>query len=61
ASAVGMDKIMMKNIFAQHNLPQPRFLFCRRCDWERSKEEIISRVEKQLKYPCFVKPANLGS
>jgi len=61
ASAVGMDKIMMKNIFARHNLPQPRFLFCRRGDWERSKEEIISSVEKQLKYPCFVKPANLGS
>ncbi|MQL53679.1 D-alanine--D-alanine ligase [Desulfofundulus thermobenzoicus] len=60
ASAVGMDKIIMKTLFARHGLPQVNFRYCSRRDWERNRQAVLSEVE-QLGYPLFVKPANLGS
>lgn len=61
ASAVGMDKWMMKNVFAQAGLPQVKYVGVLRTEWEKRQEEIISRIEGELGYPCFVKPANMGS
>jgi D-alanine-D-alanine ligase len=61
ASAVGMDKITMKKIFAHHGLPQVEWLGLTRRDWEGDGDGWIGRVEASLGYPCFVKPANLGS
>lgn len=58
-SAVSMDKVMMKNVFGQHGLPQGKYLSYLRdhLDMKRAAAEI----EETLGYPCFVKPANLGS
>jgi D-alanine-D-alanine ligase len=61
ASALGMDKIVMKDVFAQHGLPIVPFLPLKRKDWERAPEAMADRVEARFGYPCFVKPANLGS
>lgn len=61
SSAVGMDKILMKKLFAYHGLPQAKFLSVFRRDWERRPEEVVGMVEARIGYPCFVKPANLGS
>lgn len=61
ASAVGMDKVLMKQIFAQNGLKQPNYLFYTKNDWEKEKQSICKQIEHQLGYPCFVKPANLGS
>jgi len=61
ASAVGMDKLTMKKIFAHHGLPQVEWLGLTRKDWESDGEAWVRRVEATLGYPCFVKPANLGS
>lgn len=61
ASAVGMDKWMMKNVFAQAGLPQVNYVGVLRSQWERDQEGIIVRIERELGYPCFVKPANMGS
>jgi D-alanine-D-alanine ligase len=61
ASAVGMDKITMKKIFAHHGLPQVEWVGLTRRDWEGDGDGWIGRVEDSLGYPCFVKPANLGS
>ena len=61
ASAVGMDKWMMKNVFAQAGLPQVKYVGVLRSQWERDQEGIIARIEQELGYPCFVKPANMGS
>jgi D-alanine-D-alanine ligase len=61
ASAVGMDKITTKAIFAAAGLPQPSYLALKRRDWERTPEQIVAQVEAALPYPLFVKPANLGS
>lgn len=59
ASAAGMDKIIMKNIFAQANLPQVPYLGLSRTEIE--KDSLSLKIEEKLGYPCFIKPANLGS
>ncbi|AIE58739.1 D-alanine--D-alanine ligase [Bacillus methanolicus] len=61
ASAAGMDKVIMKNIFAQAGLSQVNYVWFIRSEWEKAKEQAYEKVEKELGYPCFVKPANLGS
>jgi D-alanine-D-alanine ligase len=61
ASAVGMDKLTMKKIFAHHGLPQVEWLGLTRNEWENDGGNWVRRVENSLGYPCFVKPANLGS
>lgn len=60
-SALGMDKVLMKTVLAQHGLPQARFWHCLRGDWEKDPGAVIAEVEEKLGYPCFIKPANLGS
>ena len=60
ASAVAMDKLTMKKIFAHHGLPQVEWLGLTSKEWE-DRGDLIRRIEDSLGYPCFVKPANLGS
>ncbi|WP_071458892.1 D-alanine--D-alanine ligase [Bacillus massilinigeriensis] len=60
ASAAGMDKIIMKNIFAQAGLAQVDYVSFLKSEWEENPEAAYEKTEK-LGYPCFVKPANLGS
>ena len=59
-SAVGMDKLMMKAVFAAHGLPQVPYKAVRRSAWLARPEEVL-RALQGLPYPLFVKPANLGS
>ena len=61
ASAVGMDKLTMKKVFAHHGLPQVKWLDLTRKEWEESGGAKVREIEATLGYPCFVKPANLGS
>jgi D-alanine--D-alanine ligase len=61
ASAVGMDKIMMKRVFAHEGLPQCVFRHFTRSQWDKDAQFFIMEIEVALGYPCFVKPANLGS
>lgn len=61
ASAVGMDKVMMKKIFAEEGLPQCMFRHFTRAQWEKDQVFFLMEIEIALGYPCFVKPANLGS
>jgi D-alanine-D-alanine ligase len=61
ASAVGMDKVTMKKIFAFHGLPQVEWLGLARKEWESDRKDWVREVETTLGYPCFVKPSNLGS
>jgi len=61
ASAVGMDKILMKQIFFQNDLPGPDYIWFLRSNWENSSKEIINGVKQECGFPCFVKPANSGS
>ncbi len=60
-SAVAMDKAVSKCLFAQAGLPvAPWFSFLRH-EWRRDPAPIRDRVQNELGYPCFTKPANLGS
>ncbi len=61
ASAVGMDKGMMKVVFAAHGLPVGAYTVIRKSDWIANRSPIIETIERELGYPVFVKPANLGS
>lgn len=61
SSAAGMDKVIMKYIFAQAGLPQVKYVSFTHSEWEKGKEVACKKIESELGYPCFVKPANLGS
>jgi len=61
ASAVGMDKVVFKDVARAHGLPVVSYVAVKRKEWEREPEQVLARVESGLGYPCFVKPANLGS
>ena len=60
-SAIGMDKIMMKQFFKGADLPVLPGVWYTRSMWEANRNAILEDVEQQLGYPVFVKPANLGS
>lgn len=60
-SSLGMDKIAMKDIFRAHGLPVVKYVSFTRRGWERNPDPIVIRIEAELGYPCFTKPANLGS
>ncbi|TVX88337.1 D-alanine--D-alanine ligase [Paenibacillus agilis] len=61
ASAVGMDKAFMKLVFADAGLPQVQYVHFIGAEWNRDQEQILRQTEEELGYPCFIKPANLGS
>ncbi|MEX0587760.1 MAG: D-alanine--D-alanine ligase family protein, partial [Cyanobium sp.] len=60
-SAVGMDKQAMKAAFAAAGLPQVPYACASASELAGDPEALLDRLEVQLAYPCFVKPANLGS
>ncbi|HLM00859.1 MAG TPA: D-alanine--D-alanine ligase family protein [Pyrinomonadaceae bacterium] len=61
ASACGMDKVVMKTLFRDAGLPICRYVWFLRSEWERAGQAAIEQVQAKLGFPCFVKPANLGS
>ncbi len=60
-SAAGMDKAVMKQLFAAAGLPQTPHLVLLRGEWKADPKRCARLIEKVLVYPVFVKPANLGS
>ena len=60
-SALGLDKIMMKQFFQGAGLPVLPGLSFTRSGFSREREAVLNKVEKELGFPVFVKPANLGS
>ncbi len=61
ASAAGMDKVVMKRLFREAGLPIVDFISFLRTQWEADPQKIEERVTVETGFPCFVKPANLGS
>jgi len=61
ASAIGMDKALMKTIFKARNLPVVRFITLLESEWNSDRETVLEQVKNELPLPLFVKPANLGS
>jgi D-alanine-D-alanine ligase len=60
-SAAGMDKDVMKSLFRAAGLPIVKHVTLLRSEWSENPKKIQRSVESKLKYPVFVKPANLGS
>ncbi len=60
-SAAGMDKDIMKQLFRAAGLPIVKHVTVLRRHWEQKPDAVRRRIESALKYPVFVKPANLGS
>ena len=61
AAAVAMDKAVMKMLFAASGLPIVKHDVVLRRDWKTDRSGIVSGLTEQLRFPLFVKPANLGS
>ena len=61
ASSVGMDKLICKKVFSQAGIPQVDYTYTTRMDFELNTEEELNKIESSIKYPIFVKPANMGS
>lgn len=61
SSAVAMDKEVMKDLFVRRGLPVLPYATVYRRDWEQNPQAVMDRIEAELGYPVFVKPANLGS
>jgi D-alanine-D-alanine ligase len=60
-SAVGMDKIVMKAAFQAQGLPTVNHLWFTRRRWQSAADDVADEIERTLRFPLFVKPANLGS
>jgi len=62
-SAVGMDKLAMKAAFAAAGLPQVPYVGLNASELHQSerRDTLVKTIETNLGYPCFVKPANMGS
>ena len=61
ASSVGMDKLICKKVFTQAELPQVDYTYTTRLKFNTDVKLELDAIESKLKYPIFVKPANLGS
>ncbi len=60
-SAAGMDKDVMKRLFRDAGLPIVKHVTVLRAEWRKQPNGVRQQIESTLKYPVFVKPANLGS
>lgn len=61
SSAVGIDKVMMKDIFSLGNIPQAKYTSIRLHAWKTDEAKVFEQIENYIGYPCFIKPAKLGS
>ncbi len=60
-SAAGMDKDIMKSLFIAAGIPIVKHVTILRSNWQGDKKKVEKLIASRLKYPMFVKPANLGS
>jgi D-alanine-D-alanine ligase len=60
-SAVGMDKIAQKQILQREGFPVVKYLAFPSSEYQQSPKRVIARLERHVRYPMFVKPANTGS
>lgn len=61
ASAVGMDKALMKAVFHDAGLPQVDYRVVTVARWQAQPDQVLEEIQRELGFPCFVKPASLGS
>ena len=60
-SALGMDKVSAKAVFAESDIVQSDYIAFDRRSWDKEKSKILKNIRTKLKFPLFVKPASSGS
>lgn len=60
-SAVGMDKVIQKQLLQHAKIPTAPGVWFFHKEFSENQKELLTAIERKLRYPCFVKPANLGS
>lgn len=60
ASAVGMDKVIMKDVYKENDIPTVNYKWFYRDEWKENEKAVLENLE-ELKFPLIVKPSNLGS
>lgn len=61
SSAVGMDKAIMKHLFKENNIPQGKYKVLYKYEVNEKLKGLIQEINRGISWPCFVKPANMGS
>lgn len=61
SAVVGMDKVISKQIFAMHDIPQTAYKYFTKEQFLKDRGSYLSCVKKEIGFPCYVKPANMGS
>lgn len=61
SSALAMDKSLTKDVLDKHNIPQVKHISFSEYDWKLDKEDVIKKIESDLKYPVYIKPSRGGS
>lgn len=61
ASAIGMDKALMKALFREAGIPVARYSVIRSWEYTLAQNDSMALIDQAIGYPCFVKPANGGS
>lgn len=61
ASAIGIDKVMMKDLLSLGKVPQAKYTSLLIHEWKESEKKSLEEIENTIGYPSFVKPARLGS
>jgi D-alanine-D-alanine ligase len=60
-SALGMDKVVQKQLFQYAKITTPEFIYFTRSDWQKNYNRIKNKIKNEIGFPCFIKPVNLGS
>ena len=60
-SAIGMDKIIMKQFFQGGGLPVLPGLWITKRMYRKDPQDIVKQIQSSFGFPVYVKPANLGS
>lgn len=60
-SALGMDKVIQKELFARAGLPIVKYVYFTRAEWTTNSRVLVRHIISSLGWPVFVKPANMGS
>lgn len=61
ASAIGMDKVFTKKVLTAHQLPVTKYVTFSRKEFSDKPDPILKNIKRNLHFPLFVKPSNLGS
>lgn len=61
ASAVGMDKALSKSVAYSIGIPMPKSVWITKTEWTKNSKAVVKRIESQVSFPVFMKPARLGS